>query len=936
MLILTENRISNHTIPSQSTEDIIDINRTVTTNSPNIKSNNLPHYLKFLDEIKPDQNIKDTNENLNNFMDQKTNSLIPTISEQAPTLKKGLSTSSIDSPNSLKKARPSLSIGSIASHRFSKLIMPFATILDTEQSQQQKEQSSPIVNEMLSNEKVRKFRLLRKMSMNANRSLMRMNSAGQQVPIASNPLPDTQQDYFNEKAASSWGVIHPESFVKVVWDILSMIFIVYQSIMVPFKISFNFESPYSLGLFEMIQDFYFIIDILVSLNTGFYLKGLIILTRKEIVLEYLRIWFWLDIAASFPYPLVISPEAYFQLEDSGNIKALNLLRFLKFMRLMRILRLLRIFKLKKLFVHFEDYLMNDTITLFIQLSKLLLICLFIAHFGGCFWFYLGYSEFQEFGKGWIINAQIVDADISVQYIHSLYYYIVTMFQVGYGDITPVTRNEKLFAMFNMLLACGVFAYIIGSLSNVLGSRYDTETNFKRRMLFLNEYLINKKIDSSLRKRIRKYLEHVLENKKDNKIDEKEVLSLLNKNLRDEICLHLNGQILKGFHAFNKFEEFCILLTYKIKEETLNPNEIIFDKGHESNRLFFITSGKVIICDKETKIIYKELEKTFFGEVGFFSRRPRIAAAESTSFLNVSYLEINDFRDYASIFRFSHRQKFENLRTDIEKILTSIRTKNFIEINLSCYMCDSHKHLAPECTKLRIFDEFYKLRFSDRKHKTETELEFIYKKFNRMRDDRQKDKKISLFIDTSVDNSVIFADAEEQCFFNDYRFTDNIEENSGFKDSNQASPIKKSNIFQRIMVNGLEEINESSGRSYNSSSQESKNNESNSDKSFTVSDSDSSKKKSYLQISQSNLSNQSNIEKNKDKSVEETRPKHPMANISRFYDSEREDSYRDIGGRKISEYTRVKKDTEISKKMNTEDCDNLISDERKNLFFNNKN
>jgi hypothetical protein len=42
-----------------------------------------------------------------------------------------------------------------------------------------------------------------------------------------------------------------------------------------------------------------------------------------------------------------------------------------------------------------------------------------------------------------------------------------MITVGYGDVTPVTRNEKLFAIFTMLLACGVFAYTMNVMGNVL-------------------------------------------------------------------------------------------------------------------------------------------------------------------------------------------------------------------------------------------------------------------------------------------------------------------------------------------------------------------------------------------------------------------------------------------------------------------------------------
>ena len=37
-----------------------------------------------------------------------------------------------------------------------------------------------------------------------------------------------------------------------------------------------------------------------------------------------------------------------------------------------------------------------------------------------------------------------------------------MITVGYGDIVPVSDNEKIYAIFAMLLACGVFAYTMNS------------------------------------------------------------------------------------------------------------------------------------------------------------------------------------------------------------------------------------------------------------------------------------------------------------------------------------------------------------------------------------------------------------------------------------------------------------------------------------------
>ena len=48
----------------------------------------------------------------------------------------------------------------------------------------------------------------------------------------------------------------------------------------------------------------------------------------------------------------------------------------------------------------------------------------------------------------------------------------------------------------------------------------------------------------LQNRVRKYLEYRLECKTTIKIEEKEVMKMLNENLREKITVYLNGRILK--------------------------------------------------------------------------------------------------------------------------------------------------------------------------------------------------------------------------------------------------------------------------------------------------------------------------------------------------------------------------------------------------------
>lgn len=51
----------------------------------------------------------------------------------------------------------------------------------------------------------------------------------------------------------------------------------------------------------------------------------------------------------------------------------------------------------------------------------------------------------------------------IKYINALYYSLITMITVGYGDITPVTIPEKLYIMLMTLISCGVFAYVVNTI-----------------------------------------------------------------------------------------------------------------------------------------------------------------------------------------------------------------------------------------------------------------------------------------------------------------------------------------------------------------------------------------------------------------------------------------------------------------------------------------
>jgi len=96
------------------------------------------------------------------------------------------------------------------------------------------------------------------------------------------------------------------------------------------------------------------------------------------------------------------------------------------------------------------------------------VTLFAVHSAGCFYYWLA-AHHKTSGNTWI-GVQVKDfkhRSIWLGYTYSIYWSIVTLSTVGYGDLHAVNTGEKIFNMFYMLFNIGLTAYIIGNMTNLI-------------------------------------------------------------------------------------------------------------------------------------------------------------------------------------------------------------------------------------------------------------------------------------------------------------------------------------------------------------------------------------------------------------------------------------------------------------------------------------
>ncbi|CAD8195996.1 unnamed protein product [Paramecium pentaurelia] len=495
-------------------------------------------------------------------------------------------------------------------------------------------------------------------------------------------------------------LIKPDSKMKVVWDSILFICRFYLLFTIPIDLAwpsiqllfYTLEVPTVICITLLIMDFF------VCLFQSYYHQGQLVTDRMSILKHQIGKAYGFEMIANIL--LIIFYNISNQYDYGFNVfeNPYYIFLFLQFVQYKNISQLRQ---------QLEDALnLSREAASLVELSKLFVLLFFVIHVFACLWFWVGLYSETYLGISWLEAKSVLDKSFADQYLYSFYYSTVTMFTVGYGDITPQTNPEMIVSVIFMSVCSVQLSYSVSTVSSIIEQISGFKEEKKRKFNIINNYMQSKNISYELQFQIREYLNYFWTMKRNEESnEEKEIIEELSSRLKQRLIFEANSRILYNspFFKENFSLNFKKDLVSKITSITIAPENVLDytkqSQDEHSLSIFFIEQGQIEVFIENEQLselsrVYKLKEGESFGFLSFITGNPSVEKYKTIGFTKLLIITRKDFldviKDYPDDYEIFY-SFFEELTFNSESEL----------LTMECFSCKSKTHKAVSCPLLHF-------------------------------------------------------------------------------------------------------------------------------------------------------------------------------------------------------------------------------------------
>jgi voltage-gated potassium channel len=236
--------------------------------------------------------------------------------------------------------------------------------------------------------------------------------------------------------------------------------------------------------------------------------------------------------------------------------------------------------------------------------------------------------------------------------------ITTLATVGYGDITPTSNPQMVYAIAVMILGAGVYGYTIANVSSILANIDPAKVRYREILEKLSAFMKYRNIPPHLQERILDYNAYLWEKRLG--YDESAAIAGLPPSLRAEVSLFLNREIIERVPLFRgASEEFIRAVALQMRPVIFTPGDYIMRAGEPGAEMYFISRGTVEIVTADGNVVATLTAGDFFGEMALLLNQPRTAGARAMDYCDLYLLEKETFSHILA--------RFPDFAAHIEKV-----------------------------------------------------------------------------------------------------------------------------------------------------------------------------------------------------------------------------------------------------------------------------
>uniref|UniRef100_K3WUP8 Cyclic nucleotide-binding domain-containing protein n=1 Tax=Globisporangium ultimum (strain ATCC 200006 / CBS 805.95 / DAOM BR144) TaxID=431595 RepID=K3WUP8_GLOUD len=425
--------------------------------------------------------------------------------------------------------------------------------------------------------------------------------------------------------------INPDNPYKLAWDFFVGMQLIYCAIAIPIEITFLSEESDLAGWIinlELAIEIMFAIDVMMNFRTAILDRANHLITNPwDIARMYLRGWFLIDFVSVFPISAVVGVCV----GNNYGSRSLYLIRSVRLLKLARVLKLIRtLMRVETIAVASHSSL---------RVVRLVFKVFFIAHILTCGFYYVSITSVDVYGDSlmrWIPTYY----STYEKYVFCMYWSVTTMTTVGYGDSNPGNPVEVAYVTFGVMIGASTFTYVVGTLSSLVDELHVNVDTYRERMDRLKAYLKEREVPKPLAARLRRYYEYYLMQRDDE--NEDTILCALSDNLRSQLVLHLNRDVVSKIVFFASQDDTCVSYLMGILDpEFCTPGEYVFKEGQIGRHMYFLVKGVAEVLfhagTPEEVIVMTLLEGSYFGEIAMLTMSKRAASIRAKTYISLFVL-----------------------------------------------------------------------------------------------------------------------------------------------------------------------------------------------------------------------------------------------------------------------------------------------------------